>query len=157
MKKTVIIAIFIIYLASIVVVQLFGMPATVPESGDYVENITITGIEFSNRVEGDTNIYKIPNKENAYGFYFIPSEDEGGYTDTPESLASNPNRIKIIYTLEPVGASKMNLMYVLNNNSIVLIKETDELVFLKKGSVDVEILESKGSDNARDTISIVAR
>ena len=42
MKKTVIIAIFIIYLASIVAVQLFGIPATVPEGGAYVESIEIT-------------------------------------------------------------------------------------------------------------------
>ena len=57
MKKTVIIAIFIVYLASIVLVQIFGVPVTVPQGGAYIDGIEITGIELTNPAIGqDTTI-----------------------------------------------------------------------------------------------------
>ena len=156
MKKTVIIAIFIIYLASIVAVQLFGVPATVPQGGAYVETIEITGVEHSRgkTVEERTNS---STGEKWYWFYFEPSADEGGYTKDADSLANNPNRVKLVYLLTPDDASKDNLKYTFNNDNVVFVPETEEIVFLKTLTVDVTIAESKGNINARDTVRIVAR
>ena len=158
MKKTVIIAIFIVYLASIVAVQLFGFPATIPDSGKYVEGITITGVELTNRTEGDTRVREMtdPNTNKKwYWFYFIKSNDENGYTMEEESLASNPNRVRLEYVLDPEDASRKSLRYVFNNDNVKYLAETDEIVFLKKiASVTVEISESKGNINARDSVTI---
>ncbi len=155
MKKTVIIAIFIIYLASIVAVQLFGMPATVPEGGAYVEGVEITGVTHS----GSQTVHELTNSNTGdkwYWFYFTESAD-GGYTKDADSLANNPNRVKIVYLLTPEDAMTDTLSYTFDNDNVVFIPETEEIVFLKAVKVNVMIKESKGNINARDEVSIVAR
>ena len=156
MKKTVIIAIFIIYLASIVAVQLFGIPATVPEGGAYVEALEITGVEHT---EGETVHEMTDSKtgEKWYWFNFIDCPDEGGYTKDDNSLASNPNRIKVIYMLTPEDADTDALSYTFDNDNAVFIPETEEVVFLKKVTVIITIKESKGSINARDSVRVRSR
>lgn len=156
MKKTVIIAIFIVYLASIVMVQLFAIPPSVPEGGAYVENLEITGVEIVNREEGDTQVRAMTNAQTGeiwYWFYFVPCTD-GEYTRDEASLASNPNRIRINFDLTPDDATKEYLAYVLNNDNVVHITGTSELVFLKRVSVTVEVKESKGNLNASDSVTI---
>ncbi len=156
MKKTVIIAIFIVYLASILAVQFFGFPATIPESGIYVEGITITDVTLSNRAEGNYDeIYKGADKNSgltSYSFKFIA----GNYTNDEESLATNPNRVKIEYLLDPIDADPSFLVYVVNNHNVVVLQETAELVFLKRGSVNFTLKESKANVHARSEIILVA-
>jgi hypothetical protein len=156
MKKTVIIAIFIVYLASILAVQFFGFPATVPESGVYIEGITITDVTLSNREEGNYDeIYKGADKNSgltSYTFKFIV----GNYTNEADSLASNPNRVKIAYLLDPVDADPDYLVYVVNNPNVIVLKETAELVFLKKGSANLILKESKANVHARSEIILFA-
>ena len=156
MKKTVIIAIFIVYLASILAVQFFGLPATVPESGVYIEGITITDVTLSNRAEGNyDDVYKGADKNSgltSYSFKFIA----GNYTDDADSLASNPNRVKIEYLLDPVDADPSYLVYVVNSHNVVVLEETAELVFLKRGSVNLILKESKANVHARSEIILVA-
>jgi hypothetical protein len=154
MKKTVIIAIFIVYLASILAVQFFGYPATVPESGVYIEGITITDVTLSNRQDGQSaTVNKGSDKTTglpAYSFKFIA----GDYTK--DNLESNPNRVKIDYVLDPVDADPSYLVYVCNNQNVVVLEETAELVFLKKGSTNLTLKESKANVHARAEIIIVA-
>jgi hypothetical protein len=154
MKKTVIIAIFVVYLASILAVQFFGYPAVVPESGIYIESITITDVTLSNRQDGQsTTVNKGADKTTGlpvYSFKFISGEY------TAENLDSNPNRVKIDYILDPVDADPSFLVYVLNNQNVVLLEETAELVFLKKGSVNLTLKEAKANVHARSEIIIVA-
>lgn len=156
MKKTVIIAIFIIYLASIVAVQLFGIPATVFEGGAYVDKVEITGVthtqnrEINERTDSATG-------EVWYWFDFIKSSDDNGYTKEEDSLSANPNRIKIVYVLTPDDASKESLSFTFDNENVVFIAETEEIVFLKAVTVNVTIKESKGNLDARDTVRIVAK
>ena len=164
MKKTVIIAIFIVYLASILAVQFFGYPATVPESGVYIEGITITDVTLSNRQDGqNATVNKGADKNSglpAYSFKFIAGE----YTAEESSLATNPNRVKIEYLLDPVDADPSFLVYVWNNqydaeknpNGVVLLEETAELVFLKRGTTSLTLKESKANVHARAEIIIVA-
>ena len=156
MKKTVIIAIFIVYLASILAVQFFGYPATVPESGVYIEGITITDVTLSNRQDGqNATVNKGADKNSglpAYSFKFIAGE----YTAEESSLATNPNRVKIEYLLDPVDADPSFLVYVLNNQNVVVLEETAELVFLKRGTTSLTLKESKANVHARAEIIIVA-
>ena len=156
MKKTVIIAIFIIYLASIVAVQLFGVPATIFQGGSYVDKVEITGVthsqgrEINERTDSATG-------EVWYWFDFIKSADDSGYTNEESSVSSNPNRVKIDYVLTPDDASKESLSFTFDNDNVVFIAETEEIVFLKAVTVYVTIKESKGNLDARDTVRIVAK
>ena len=150
MKKTVIIAIFLVCLASIIALQFFGAPATVPQSGVYIEKITVTGVTKDGEDIGYLENSKL------YWFYFIPCEN-GEYTTSEESLASNPNRVKIEYVLAPDNADKSYLQYVLDNENVVLLKETDEVIFLKPVKLDVVLKESKANLDAQTSVSIMAR
>ena len=156
MKKTVIIAIFVIYLASIVVVQIFGVPVVVPPASDiYIEYIDITGIELSAPQEGqDTTIRE---KEQAdgrmlYGFKFV----EGTYTKDEESLQSNPNRVKINYVLNPDNADKafLRVLVLGDEEYFYYVEETQELIFLKKLRVEVFFSESRANLDVQDSIII---
>lgn len=157
MKKTVIIAIFLVYLASIVAVQLFGVPATIPESGVYITKITVTDVTLSNRSEEQDNEVRFMEASQRYLFYFIASDSPEGYTREEESLQNNPNRLKIEYVLEPENASKTYLQYVLDNDWVAVLKETDEIVFLKPVSVNLTLKETKANLDAQTTIKITAR
>ncbi len=157
MKKTVIIAIFLVCLASIVALQFFGAPATVPPSGVYIDRIEIKGVSLSNRTETQDDTVTYSEKMELYWFTFIPCEN-GNYTTSEESLASNPNRVKIEYALYPENADKSFLQYVLNNNKdVVLCEETDEVVFLKANvKLTVTLKESKANQNAQQSVTIYA-
>ncbi len=156
MKKTVIIAIFLVYLASIVVVQLLGIPTTVPQGGAYIDGIEITGIELSNPADGQSTEIRSNQQADGrmmYGFYYV----DGEYTTDEESLKNNPNRIKINYILQPDDAAKEYLVYTVDKNKDVYIsEETDELIFLKKVRVVLYMKERRANMDVQDSIIIWA-
>ena len=156
MKKTVIIAIFLVYLASIVVVQLLGIPTTVPKGEAYIDGIKITGIEFSNPAEGQNTEIRSAVQEDGRTLYAFTYVD-GTYTTDEESLKNNPNRIKINYILQPDDAAKEYLVYTVDSNKVYVSEETDELIFLKKVRVELYLKESRANMDVQDSIIIWAR
>ena len=133
-----------------------GIPSTIPEDEVYVETLEITGVEHT---KGET-VHEMTDSQTGekwYWFDFIESTDEGGYTKDDNSLASNPNRIKLIYLLTPEDADTDTLSYTLDSENAVFIPETEEVVFLKKVTVIITIKESKGSINARDSVRVRSR
>ena len=157
MKKTVIIAIFIVYLASIVLVQIFGVPVTIPQGGAYIDGIQITGIALTNPAEGqDTTILENNSGDKTmYGFHYVAGE----YTKDEESLANNPNRVKIHIILQPDDANKAYLEYTIlapSEDDFYLSKETDEIIFLNKVRLEVTLKENRANMNVRETIVIRA-
>ncbi|MBQ8295774.1 MAG: hypothetical protein IJX87_05015 [Clostridia bacterium] len=172
MKKTVIIAIFLVYLISIVAVQFFGMPTTLPEAGDYIDKIEKGTVELTNRKEGqDEEVwhYKTDAME-MYCFYFIPCEAEGGYTTDEESLKNNPNRVKVNIDL-PENQQTLPLKYVKTapDSAAVLVTAkgtwkpdgiflgaTGELVFLNPQTTDLIVKEGKANLEAMLTVKIYA-
>ncbi len=157
MKKTVIIAIFIVYLASIVLVQIFGVPVTVPQGGAYIDGIEITGIELTNPAIGqDTTIRENDaSDKKMYGFSYV----DGEYNKDTESLANNPNRVKIHIVLHPDDANKGYLEYAIlapSENDYYLSKETDEIIFLNKVRLEITLKENRANMDVRKTIVIRA-
>lgn len=159
MKKTVIIAIFIVYLASIVLVQIFGVPVSLPKGGAYIDGIEITGIELTNPADGQNTAIRTAEQSDGrimYGFKFVAGE----YTIDEESLESNPNRVKINFILQPDDANVDYLEYIydssLNGVTYYVFEETAEIVFLKKGMIDIELQENRANMNVRDSIIIRA-
>ena len=158
MKKGVIIAIFIVYLASIVLVQIFGIPVSLPDSGAYIDGITVDGVELSNPQDGQNLEIRSQQQEDGsmlYLFRFV----EGEYTKDEESLQNNPNRIKINYTLTPEDASKSYLDYIYEeSDDYCVLQETDEIVFLRKGArIALTMQESRANLNIRVKLIIYAR
>ena len=153
MKKTVILAIFIAYVASILIVQFFGLKVVEMQSNVYLTAIEISGFEFPNRDESVDAKYKkvirlkdpSGKETNHYAGYFMP----GTYDMTEESLASNPNRVKILYNLVPYNASNRSLTFAYDTNSVAgavyFDEETYEFVFLQDRTISVIISSHDGS------------
>ena len=153
MKKTVIIAILLAYVASILIVQFFGLKVVEMVGNVYVTEIEVSGFEYTNRdgIE-DPKYQKVVKLKDtsgkddlSYAGYFI----DGEYDKTPESLASNPNRVKITYKINPYNATNQKISYAFdreaNEKVVYFDEETEEFVFLKPRSVTVTLTSTDGS------------
>lgn len=153
MKKTVIIAIILAYVASILIVQFFGLKVIGVEGNTYITDIEVRGFEFTNRQSVADPRYHVVNPitdssgktEIHYGGYFMT----GIYDKSPESLAENPNRIKVLYDVRPYNATHQEVSFdydVVSNDSIIYFdEETQEIVFLKPRTVTFIINTHDGS------------
>ena len=161
MKKTVIIVILLAYVASILVVQFFGLKVVEMAGNTYITDIEINGFEFTNRDNVDDAKYKVvkklTNQSDATGLYFGGYFVEGTYDKTPENLATNPNRVKISYDVRPYNASYKDITYAYdktaNENVVWFDEETEEFVFLKPRTITVTLTTNDGS-MVRKTVSI---
>lgn len=153
MKKTVILAIFLAYIASILVVQFFGLKVVEAQGNVYISEIEVSGFEFTNRDETVDSQYKVikhlkdknGNYTKYYGGYFMP----GDYDMSEESLASNPNRVKISYKIVPYNASNQDLDFAYDKNAVEGVvyfdEETNEFVFLRPTTVSITLMSRDGS------------
>ena len=161
MKKTVILAIFIAYIASILIVQFFGLKVVEAQGNIYISAIEISGFEFTNRDESvDAKYKKVVRLSDAsgketdhYAGYFMP----GTYDMSEQSLASNPNRVKVLYNIVPYNASNKELTFAYDasavEGSVYFDETTKEFVFLKPKTVSV-ILTSQDGSTIRAEIGI---
>lgn len=153
MRKGVIIAIIIAYLASILIVQFFGLQIVGVEGNIYMTDIEVYGFEFTNRAHIEDGNYKLVKKlrdtagSNTihYAGYFYP----GTYDQSEESLASNPNRIKVVYEVKPYNASHPEISFEYDKEAnagvIYFDEETQEIVFLKARTVTFVLTSHDGS------------
>lgn len=162
MKKTTIIAIFLVYLASILIVNFFGLQVMQMQGNQYVSEIIVNGVELTNRTDAQDKTVKIlenPNEEDTtlvfYAFYFIVAEEGAEYTAEAESLATNPNRVKINYKVNPYDAGNSKLRFDYQNEKVVFDAETEELVFLKKAVITLVLRATDGSQ-VNTTIKLAA-
>ena len=164
MKKTVILAIFIAYIASILIVQFFGLKVVEMQGNVYISEIEVSGFEFTNRDDSVEAKYKMGvrlsdaagNETNHYAGYFIP----GTYDMSEESLASNPNRVKITYNIVPYNATNKELSFAYDKKAVegtvYFDENTYEFVFLKPKTVSIIITSQDGSTVRADIgISLV--
>lgn len=165
MKKTVIIAIFLVYLASILAIQFFGTPTTLPDSGAYITKITVNTdkLEVINRGSGDKTIYKAGS--DLYWFWFLPSAEEGGYTTDEASLSANPNKVRIDLTLEPEDADKDYLMFFVQHSGTAekpyaVCRWEDEdlvLIFLQSDLTTLTLKTTDANTETEVQVKISAR
>ncbi len=153
MRKGVIIAIIIAYIASILVVQFFGLQFVGVEANVYMTDIQVDGFTYVNRDSIEDSRYQVVKKlkdtsgkeDIHYGGYFYP----GTYDTSEESLKTNPNRIKVEYRVEPYNASHPEVTFEYDKASlegvIYLDPETNEIVFLKPRTVTFVLTSHDGS------------
>jgi hypothetical protein len=114
----------------------------------------VSGFEFTNRDESVAAEYKkvvrlsdsVTGKEtNHYAGYFMA----GIYDMSEESLASNPNRVKILYRIVPYNASNQELTFAYDKNAaegaVVFDETTQEFIFLMPTTVSVVLTSHDGS------------
>ena len=155
MKKTIVIVILVVYIASIAVVNFFGLAIKEFEGVEYVQEIKCNGVTVIDEVPKTYGVDKI-NEEGIpeYRFEFI----KGNYTKDPESLASNPNVVRIDYEVLPHTADGSKVRFEFEEKNYVHFDEaTGTFVFLRNNrSLTVTLVATDGS-NVRTTIIIKSR
>ena len=163
MKKTIVIVILVVYIASIAVVNFFGLKIKEFDHVEYVQEIKCDSITVLNETpvtvspyipEPDANGIAIPE----FYFDFIP----GTYTADAASIASNPNRVRLDYEVLPHAADGSNVGFVFQDtfdkdgNLLVDFDEaTQTFVFLAPIEMIEVTLKSTDGSNIKTTIRIM--
>ena len=150
MKKSMIIAIIVVYIISIVAVNFFGL-----QIKQFEGLIKVNKIECSVEVmrDTDTTVKKIENISNSgkdlYTFNFI----QGDYTTEDESVNTNPNVVLIDVRYFPSDADKQSVKFSYdkpNADRICIFDETKHtLIFLKKGALTITVTTTDGSNKSQ--------
>ena len=110
MKKTIVVIILAVYVASIAIVNLFGLEVRIFDGTTYVSNIQCDTVTFQG--ENSKVLYPVQyaGKDGdipVFEFNFIPADENNPYT--LENLDNNPNVVTINYELIPhLSDSKLN-------------------------------------------------
>ena len=143
MKKIVIVAIFAIYLVSIVVVNFFGLEIAVFDGTVYSESIEFEGLVLHKPDGSDEWFYPEQATSNLGGvplfiIPFVPSSG-GAYTGDEASLLSNPNAVEIRYRVLPDNADNKNVQFLYDaaavDGAVVFREEIKSLVFLQPDKI----------------------
>ena len=155
MKKTIVIVILVVYIASIAVVNFFGLAIKEFEGVEYVQEIKCNGITIMDENQKSYGVDKI-NEDGLpeYRFKFV----NGEYTKDPESLANNPNVVRIDYEVIPHTADGSQVKFVFEEKNYVHFDEaTQTFVFLRNNRSLTVTIESTDGSNVKTTIVIKSR
>ena len=136
MKKTIVIIILAVYIASIAVVNFFGLEIKQFESITYVTGIqcdTVTFFGDNSKVLTPTQYTGKDKNTPQFVFDFIPAPDGQPYTTDPDSLNNNPNVIRINYEVMPHLADNKNVRFEYDEDAGVAIYHelSESFIFLK--------------------------
>ena len=163
MKKTIVIVILVVYIASIAVVNFFGLAIKEFDGITYVQEIKCDSITLLNENQKTYEVYKQPEEGHApeFRFDFISAPEGTEYTTDPASLASNPNVVRLNYEVLPHLADESQVTFEFDREGLANIVYFDEatqtFVFLKRlRRIEVTIRATDGS-NAKTTIKIMGK
>lgn len=112
-------------------------------------------------VEKYVNQHEEPDEDEPveFRFDFIQAPEGTSYTTDPESLASNPNRVRINYEIFPEEVSNSEIIFEYEDESsadyVFFDEETDTFVFLKKYKMVSIIIKATDGSNVKTEIRIM--
>lgn len=163
MKKTIVIVILVVYIASIAVVNFFGLKIKEFDHVEYVSEIKCESITVLNETPVTVGVYGVAKdpvtKEDIFEFRFPFTK--GDYTTDPASLASNPNVVRINYEVLPHLADDSQIAFEFDREGLADIvyfdEETQTFVFLKRlKRIEVTIKATDGS-NVKTRLKIMGK
>ena len=156
MKKTMVIIILVVFIASIAVVNFFGLEIKVFDGITYVEKIECNSITIQN----ENSVTLTPQKElngiPLFVFEFIPSSD-GEYTADEESILKNPNAVQINYEVFPHVADETGVVFEYDQNSNIAVfhELSRTFTFIKPNKIFTITVRSTDGSNKSTTISVI--
>lgn len=151
MKKVIVIVILVVYIASIALVNFFGLEIKVFDGTIYVTDILCDSITVQNQ-----NPVTLGPKQNLNGtqlfiFDFIPAPENDPYTTEDESIAFNPNVVQVNYEVFPHNADEIGVYFEYDRNAMEGVVEFHELsrsfVFLQPNraiTVTIKAIDGSG-------------
>ena len=161
MNKTLIIIILVVYIASIAIVNFFGLEIKVFDGITYVESIECATITVQNE-----NPVTLEPKQQLHGkplfvFEFIPAPEDAPYTTEDESIITNPNAVQINYEVFPHLADETSVKFEYDLNAaegVVVFHEVSKtFVFLKPNKIITITVRSTDGSNKSTQIQVVGR
>lgn len=157
MKKTVVIAIILVYIASIVIVNFFGLEISIFDGNTYVSEIRCDNLYLQSENGG-----QIPYKNERDGMKFFSFEyDDSGEPYTKENIGFNPNTVVLQYHVYPENANNKKVSFIydetLAGEDWIFLKDKASVIFLApQSSITVTIRSTDGS-NKEEKIYIFCR
>ena len=155
MKKTIIIIILLLYIASIVIVNFFGLEIKIFDGVTYVQSIEISNVKLLHEVNIDITPKHYQGFDEAwYEFEFVPNADGIKYTKENYSEILNPNAIFIDCAVYPHDADEpsVDFLYDTNNHKVFFNESKRTFVFLQD-NVTLKIT-IKSQDGSNKTTSL---
>lgn len=158
MKKTIVIIILAVYIASIAIVNFFGLQIRIFDGVTYVSNIQCDTVIF----HGDNSKVLTPQQYTGkdkntpqFVFDFIPAPEGTEYTNDIDSLTNNPNVIQINYEVMPHLADAANVRFEYDEEAGIAVYHelSGSFIFMKPNrSLTVTIRATDGSNVSTNII-----
>lgn len=168
MKKVVVVVILAVYLASIAIVNFFGLKVSIFEGTTYVTEIKVERVVLQRNGGTEVDSYKDNVGVVNYSFEFKnPDSGLSAYSIDDESIISNPNTVLIDFRVYPGEASNKNVNFIFskkigvednkvllgigNRVQAVFLKDKHVIIFLQpRFIVDITIRATDGSNVSTD-------
>lgn len=156
MKKTMVIIILVVFIASIAIVNFFGLEIKVFDGITYVEKIECNSITVQNENPVTLTPQRELNDIPLFVFEFIPSSD-GEYTTDEESIIKNPNAVQINYEVFPHIADETGVVFEYDQSSNIAVfhEFSRTFTFIKPNKIFTITVRSTDGSNKSTTISVI--
>lgn len=164
MKKTIVIIILAVYIASIAIVNFFGLEVKIFDGITYVSNIQCDTVTVQNENPKTLTpsdyigpMHDIP----LFIFDFIPAPGGAEYTADGESVITNPNAVQINYEVMPHLADETGVRFEFDEAAMqgvaVFHEVSKTFVFLKPDTVFTITIKATDGSNKSTSVSIMGR
>lgn len=161
MKKTIVIVILVVYIASIAVVNFFGLEIKIFDGITYVEGIQCDSVTVQNENPVTLEAKQMYRGNPLFIFDFIPAPDDAPYTTEDESIVNNPNAVQINYEVLPHLADETGVEFEYDKDALEGVVVFHELsrtfVFLKPTRMITVTIRAIDGSNKSTTIYIMGK
>jgi hypothetical protein len=161
MKKTIVIILLVVYIASIAVVNFFGLEVKVFDGVTYVADIKCNTITVHNETPITVESKQMLGGKPLFIFDFIPADEENPYTAEAESIINNPNAVQINYEVLPHLANETSVKFEYdketNEGSVVFHELSRTFVFLKPNRAITVTIRATDGSNVSTQIVLMGR
>ena len=161
MKKTIVIVILVIYIASIAVVNFFGLEIKVFDGITYVSDIRCDSITVQNQTPVTLEPKQSLGGKPLFMFDFIPAPEDDPYTTEDESIVVNPNAVQINYEVFPHLADETGVQFEYDRDAMEGVVVFHELsrtfVFLQPNRAITVTIKAIDGSNKSTQIVIMGR
>ena len=161
MKKTIVIILLVVYIASIAVVNFFGLEIKIFDGITYVEQIKCNTITVRNESAVTLEPKQMLGGKPLFIFDFIPADEDNPYTTDAESIINNPNAVQINYEVLPHLADSTEVKFEFDAAAMdgvaVFHDLSKSLIFLEPEVILYVTIRATDGSNKSTTIAIMGK
>ena len=161
MKKTIVIILLVVYIASIAVVNFFGLEVKIFDGITYVQGIQCNSITVQNETPVTVESKQMLGEKPLFIFDFVPADEDNPYTADAESIINNPNAVQINYEVLPHLANETSVKFEYdeqtNEGAVVFHELSRTFVFLKPNRAITVTIRATDGSNVSTQIVLMGR